>query len=192
MLEEDGQPVPRKVSLSAEAYAHFRDWSHHLAKSTWNVSEIDRIMVPKLTGMVPRLALLLHALEAALEKSDCWSELSLPTMTAATKFGDWLYQHQKHIWSALGQESEPIKTPLDEAVMQATLALAEYLKDNQWRVLNDDFNPLVKSYLNQEVAGNQIGRAANRLGIKSITIGKKRGKEFSLEILERFRASFYL
>jgi len=192
MLEEDGQPVPRNVSLSAEAYVHFRDWSHHLAKSTWNVSEIDRIIVPKLTGMVPRLALLLHALESALEKSDGRPEMSLETMTGTTKFGDWLYQHQKHIWSALGLESEPIKTPLDEAVMQATLALAEYLKDNQWRVLNDDFNPLVKSYLKQEAGGNQIGLAANRLGIKSITIGKKRGKEFSLDLLERFRASFYL
>jgi hypothetical protein len=192
MLEEEGQPAPLKIGLSPEAYVYFRDWSHRLAKSTWNESEIDRIIVPKLIGMAPRLALLLHAVEAALEKSECRPEISLTTMTSAAKFGDWLYQHQKHIWSALGLESAPIKTPLDEAIMQATLSLAEYLKDNQWRALNDDFNPLVWSFLKQEPAGNQIGRAANRLGIKSITIGKKRGKEFSPDLLEKFRASFYL
>jgi hypothetical protein len=192
MREEDSQPVPRKIGLHPDAYAHFRDWSHHLTKTTWNESEIDRIIVPKLIGMVPRLALLLHALDAALGKSDCRPDVNLATMSGAVKFGDWLYQHQKHIWSALGLESEPIKTPLDEAIMQSTLSLAEYLKDNQWRVLNDDFNPLVRSFLKQEAAGNQIGRAANRLGIKSITIGKKRGKEFGPDLLEKFRAAFYL
>lgn len=217
MLENCGQPVPRSIALSAEAYLLYENWSHKLAKSTWNVSEIDRIIVPKVTGMVARLALLLHALESALEKIAPRPQISLTTMAGAAKFGDWLYQHQKHIWSALGLESEAIKTPLDEAVMQAGLALAEYLKDNQWRVLNDDFNPLVRSYLSQtkgrnngkvispelnsdgvkpasgqDLAGNQIGRSANRLGVKSITIGKKRGKEFSPELIEKFRAAFFL
>jgi hypothetical protein len=113
-------------------------------------------------------------------------------MTGAISFGDWIYHHQKHIWLSMGLNSEPLKTPLEEAVMNTALGLEDYLANNCWRILNDDFNPLVRSILSQEIPGNHIGRAANRLGVRSICMGKKRGKEFSKELLNKFRVAFYL
>jgi len=38
----------------------------------------------------------------------------------------------------------------------------------------------------------QIGRAASRLGLKSVTIGKKRGKEIPGLLLKAFKAGHYL
>ena len=192
MTEHDGQPVPQKIKLAPDAYAHYKTWSNTITESTWQTSEIDRLIVPKLLGMVPRLALLLTTLEAALDKKFCAPEISLATMRGAVKLGDWIYQHQKHIWLSMGLENEPIKTPLDEAIMRTALGLEEYLKANDWRILNDDFQNLVLATMGQEPPPNQVGKAAIKLGIKNVNIGKKRGKEFSPEILDKFRVSFYL
>jgi hypothetical protein len=156
--------------------------------------------------MVPRLALLLHVLKSALERLEshppCLEsesgglkippEVSSETMTGAIRFGDWIYRHQKHIWLSMGLDNEPLKTPLEEAVMRTALGLEDYLADNGWRILNDDFNSLVSGHLSKETAPNLIGRAANRLGVRSICLGKKRGKEFSKELLDKFRVAFYL
>ena len=76
--------------------------------------------------------------------------------------------------------------------MKTALGLEDYLADNGWRILNDDFNALVQNHLPKGMAHNHIGRACNRLGIKSIKLGLKRGKEFSPELLDKFRLGLYL
>ena len=97
MTELEGRPVPETVRLSAEAYGLYKQWSQEVTQATWDVSEIDRLIVPKVLGMLPRLALLLHVLESALEsleshlpslESESWRlkirpEVSSETMTGA-------------------------------------------------------------------------------------------------------------
>ena len=206
LTELDSQPIPEMVRLSAETYGLYKNWSQELYQATWDLSEIDRLIVPKVLGMVPRLALLLHLLESALETLESQlpilesearnlkirPELSSATMTGAIRFGDWIYRHQKYIWLSLGLDNEPLKTPLEESIMKTALGLEDYLADNGWRILNDDFNALVQNHLPKDMAHNHIGRATNRLGIKSIKIGLKRGKEFSPELLDKFRLGLYL
>jgi hypothetical protein len=204
MTELDGQLIPEMVRLSDEANGLYKKWSRELTQTTWEVSEIDRLIVPKVAGMVPRLALLLHVLASTLEALESHlpvleseslkilPEVSYETMTGAIRFGDWIYRHQKYIWLSMGLDNEPLKTPLDEAVMRTALGLADYLADNGWRILNDDFNALVQQHLPKDTAHNHIGRATNRLGVKSIKIGLKRGKEFSPELLDKFRLGLYL
>ena len=113
-------------------------------------------------------------------------------MTGAIRFGDWIYHHQKHIWLSMSLDNEPLKTPMDEAVMKTVLGLEDYLANNGWRILNDDFNALVQKHLPKDMTGNHIGRATNRLGVRSVKIGLKRGKEFSPELLDKFRLNLYL
>jgi len=76
--------------------------------------------------------------------------------------------------------------------MLTALGLEDYLADNGWRILNDDFNALVQKHLPKDMAHNHIGRVTNRLGVKSIKIGLKRGKEFSPALLDKFRLGLYL
>jgi hypothetical protein len=183
MNTNDNQTWPQKIRLSPAVYGCYRTWNHTLTMRTWRISEIDRVIVPKVVSLTARLALLSHALKAAFDGDDGLSDLSVETMEGAVKFGDWIYAHQKHIWVSLGIENQPITTPLDEAVMRVGLSLEEFLKENDWRVSNNGFNSLVQRHLD---------RAAARLGIKTtVNIGKKRGKEFSNAILERFRAASY-
>jgi hypothetical protein len=205
-LELDGQSLPETVQLSAEAYGLYKSWSLVVTKSTWDVSEIDRLIVPKVLGMVPRLALLLHVLESALGcldahlpciESESWRlpirpEVSSKIMTGAIRFGDWIYHHQKHIWLSMGLDNEPLKTPLEEAVMKAALGLEDYWAEKGWQILNDDFIGLVQSLLPKDTTSSQIGRVATRLGAKSVKIGRRRGREFSKELLDKFRLAFYL
>jgi len=157
-------------------------------------------------GMILRLALLLHILESALEALEARlpvqesesrplkirPEVNSETINAAIRFGDWIYSHQKYIWLSMGLDNEPLKTPVEEAIMRTALELEDELADNGWRILNDDFNVLVQKHLPKDMAHNHIGRATNRLGVKSIKIGPKRGKEFSPELLDKFRLGLYL
>jgi hypothetical protein len=206
LTELNGQVIPETLRLNAEAYNRYQTWSQELSHATWDVSEIDRLIVPKVAGMIPRLALLLHVLESALEVLESHlpvldsesrplkirPEISSETMAGAIRLGDWIYNHQKHIWKSMSLENEPLKTPLEESIMKTALGLEDYLADNGWRILNDDFNSLVQKHLPKDIPPNHIGRATNRLGVRSVKIGQKRGKEFSPELLEKFRLGLYL
>ena len=206
LTELDGLVLPETVRLSDEAYELYQNWSQEFSQATWDLSEIDRLIAPKVLGMVLRLALLLHILESALEALESHSpvlesesrflktrpEVTSATMSGAIRFGDWIYRHQKYIWLSMGLDNEPLKTPLEEAIMRTALELEDELADNGWRIPNDDFNTLVQKHLPKDMAHNHIGRATNRLGVKSIKIGPKRGKEFSPELLDKFRLSLYL
>jgi len=44
----------------------------------------------------------------------------------------------------------------------------------------------------QSVSSSQIGKAAARLGIKSVSIGKKRGKEYPRQLVKAFQAGDFL
>ena len=126
MTELDGRAIPETVHLNVEAYGLYKKWSQELTQTTWDVSEIDRLIVPKVLGMIPRLALLLHILESALEcleshlpclesesgRLKIRPEVGLETMTRAIRFGDWIYHHQKHIWLSMSLDNEPLKTPI--------------------------------------------------------------------------------
>ena len=72
--------------------------------------------------------------------------------------------------------------------MQTVLSLEEFLANNDWRIANDDFNRMVTDYFGQAVDGAQIGKAAARLGNKSVFMGKRRGKELSPELMAALKA----
>ena len=57
---------------------------------------------------------------------------------------------------------------------------------------NDDFNALVRANLGEEVDLSLIGRAAGKLGVGQCAVGKKRGREFSPELLADFRRKLYI
>jgi len=206
MVELDGRPMPEMMRLSAEAYSLYKNWSQELTQATWDISEIDRLIVPKVTGMVPRLALLLHTLASAIEALESHlpalesetrplkilPEVSSETMTGAIRFGDWIYRHQKYIWLSLGLDNEPLKTPLEESIMKTALGLEDFLAENGWQIPNDDFIALVQSTLPKATAANHIGRAVSRLGARSVKMGRRRGREFPKDLLEKFRLGLYL
>ena len=76
--------------------------------------------------------------------------------------------------------------------MKTALGLEDYLAENGWQILNDDFIGLVRSSLPKGLAAHQIGRAASRLGARSVKIGRQRGREFPKVLLEKFRLGLYL
>jgi len=172
LTELDGLVLPETVRLSAEAYDLYQTWSQEFSLATWDVSEIDRLIVPKVLGMILRLALLLHILESALEALEARlpvleseseplktrPEVTSATMSGAIRFGDWIYRHQKYIWLSMGLDNEPLKTPQEEAIMRTALELEDELADNGWRIPNDDFNALVQKHLPKDMAHNHIGR----------------------------------
>jgi len=192
MKEENGRPVPQKVKLSAEAYALYEDWHNAKAGQAWEHEGIEQMISPKLTTQVLHLALLLHCLKAALEGSDGLTPLTGETMREAISLGDWVGFHQMRVWSLLGLDQEDIVESLDEAIIMASLGLEGFLRASSWKVANDDFNRKVAEKYGHSVSSIQIGKAASRLGIKPVTIGKKRGKEISSHLLKAFKAGHHL
>lgn len=161
--------------------------------NTWQESEALQSIAAKLGAQVVRLALLLHCLDAALSDEDGTSDVNLTSIEKAILIGDWIIEHQRKIWLALDIEDSPIKTPLDKAIVAVSLELEDFLRCNNWRILNDDFIPLVSAKTNNEYDKNAMGKAAAKLGIKNVHTGRYgRAKEFSEELIKCFKLSFYL
>jgi len=190
MNQENGRPVPQKVKLSAEAYSLYEGWHNQKAGQAWEREGVEQMITPKLTTQVLHLALLLHCLKAALEGSDGLSPLTGDTMREAISLGDWINIHQMKVWSLLGLDQDEVVESLDEAIVVVSLGLEGYLKANGWKIANDEFNRKVADKYGHSVSSSQIGKAASRLGIKPVTIGKKRGKEFSAHLLKALKAGY--
>ncbi len=191
MNQDNGRPVPQKVKLSQEAYSLYEGWHNQKAGQAWEREGIEQMLAPKLTTQVLHLALLLHCLKAALEGSDGLSPLTGETMREALSLGDWICFHQMKVWSLLGLDQDEVVESLDEAIVMVSLGLEGYFRANGWKISNDDFNRKVADKYGQSVSSVQIGKAASRLGLKSVTIGKKRGKEISGHLLKAFKAGHY-
>lgn len=192
MEKDDEQYRPRQIKMSPAAYALYEEWHNQTVSAAWRESETDNAIAAKLVTQVLRLALLLHSLKAALEESDGLSELNEESMSAAIALGRWIQAHQRQVWLALDIEDESRATPLEVAIIQATIELEGFLEEHDWRVANDDFNRLVMEKAGQAIDPAQIGKASARLGLKPILIGKQRGKEISRELLKEFKLGFYL
>jgi hypothetical protein len=100
--------------------------------------------------------------------------------------------HQRRVWTALDISDEAQGSPLEVAIAQSALELEEFLTEHNWQVPNDDFHRLVTDKVGQDVDSAQIGKVAARLGVKAVWLGKRRGKEFSPELLKQLKLDFYL
>ena len=192
MNQENARPVPQRVKLSSEAYSLYEDWHNQKAGQAWEHEGIEQMIAPKLTTQVLHLALLLHCLKAALEGSDGLFPLTGETMREAITLGDWIGVHQMRVWSLLGLDQDEVVESLDEAIVMVSLGLEGFLRANGWKIANDEFNRKIADKYGQSVSSVQIGKAASRLGIKPVTIGKKRGKEISAHLIKAFKAGHYL
>jgi hypothetical protein len=76
--------IPETLLLSAEAYDLYQTWGQKLSRATWNLSEIDRLIIPKVLGMVLRLVLLLHVLESILKALESHLPARLPLRSSRT------------------------------------------------------------------------------------------------------------
>ncbi|MDR1083907.1 MAG: DUF3987 domain-containing protein [Deltaproteobacteria bacterium] len=188
-MNRDGELwQPAVVPLSSLAYSLYEDWHNHVMRQVWLESDSDNAIAAKLVAQVIRLALLLHSLDAALAGTDGLEEISLDTMNKALVLGEWIQAHQRLVWLEMGLDTEKKSSPLEAAVVQTVLSLEEYLLNNDWRMANDDFNRMVTDNFGQAVGGAQIGKAAAKLGIKSVFMGKRRGKEISPELMAALKA----
>jgi len=192
MAEVNGQQAPHKVKLTVEAFSLYEGWHNKLATAAWKSGGMDNLIAPKLLTQTLRLALLLHCLRAALDGSDGLADIGLEVMCGAIALGEWIYVHQRQVWSSLGLEEEECAEPLEAAIIQVSLDLEGFLKGHDWKIANDEFNRLVADKYGQSVSSSQIGKAAARLGIKSVTIGKKRGKEYPRLLVKAFQAGNFL
>ena len=192
MKQDNGQPMPHKIKLSSAAYSLFKDWHNQKAGQAWEHEGIEQMISPKLTTQVLHLALLLHCLKAALEGTDSLTELTGDTMREAIALGDWIGVHQMRVWNLLGLDQEDIVETLDDAIVMVCLGLEGFLKANSWKIVNDEFNRKVADKYGQSISSSQIGKAATRLGLKSVTMGKKRGKEIPNHLLKAFKAGHFL
>ena len=188
MNQDNGRSAPQKVKLSQDAYSLYEAWHNQKAGQAWEREGIEQMLTPKLTTQVLHLALLLHCLKAALEGSDGLSPLTGETMREAIALGDWIGFHQMRVWSLLGFDQDEIVESLDEAIIMTSLGLEGFLRANGWKILNDEFNRKVADKYGQEISSTRIGIAASRLGINTVKIGKKRGKELSSHLLKAFKA----
>jgi hypothetical protein len=192
MVKSGEQWLPHKVKMSPAAYELYEAWHNRVVSEAWRDSEVDQAITAKLVTQVIRLALLLHSLKAALAESDGQADLEAETMQEAVTLGTWIRNHQRHIWLALNIQSEPEPAPLERAIMSAAVSAENFLADNQWRMSNDEFNERVIGELGESIDPSLIGRAAGKLGLGQCAVGKKRGREFSLELLADFRRRLYL
>lgn len=192
MVEVNGQMAPHKVKLTAEAFSAYESWHNNLVTEAWKSGGMDSLIAPKLVTQVLRLALLLHSLKAALEGSDGLSDIDLTTMRGAIDLGEWIYSHQRQVWAMFGFEKDEITEPLESVIIQVSLEIEKFLKEHDWKIVNDDFNRMVADKYGQSVSSSQIGKAAARLGIRSVTIGKKRGKEYPRLLVKAFQAGNFL
>ncbi len=113
-------------------------------------------------------------------------------MNEAVTLGLWIRGHQRRVWAALDLSNEAQGSPLELAIAQSALELEEFLAAHNWQVANDDFHRLVMKKVGQDIDSAQIGKAAARLGVKAVWLGKRRGKEFSQELLKQLKLDFYL
>lgn len=188
-----GEFAPRRIALSRTAYNNYESWhNEQLMDSTFPESDAMQAIAAKLGTQVIRLALLLHCLEAALNDESELTELTPATMNKAIKLGDWIIEHQKRIWLALGIDEGPVRTPLEQAIINVGISMESQLMANDWRIHNDEFNGLVCRKMNAKLDNSVIGRAAAKLGIKNAHTGKYRVKEFSEELIKSFKINFYL
>jgi len=192
MADVNGQKTPHKVKLNAEAFSLYEGWHNTLSNAAWVAGGAESLIAPKLLTQVIRLALLLHCLTAAMEGSDGLSEISLETMRGAIALGEWVYIHQTQVWGLFNFTNEESSEPLETAIIKVSLDLEGYLKDHDWKIPNDEFNRLVADKYGHSVSSPQIGKVAARLGIKSVTIGKKRGKEYPRQLIKTLKAGDFL
>lgn len=193
LADNGGEFIPRRIPLSRTAYNNYESWhNEQLMDSTFPESDAIQAIAAKVGTQVIRLALLLHCLNAVLNDTSELTEISAATMDKAIKLGDWIIEHQKRIWLALGIDDGPVMTPLEQAIVAVSLELEAYLSGNDWRVSNQSFNMLVCSKMNAKLDCAQIGRTASSLGIKSVHVNRSRAKEFSPELLQQFKLNYYL
>ena len=141
MVEVNGQMTPHKIKLAAAAFSLYEGWHNSLVTDAWKSGGMDSLIAPKLVTQVLRLALLLHCLKAALEGSDGLTDIGLETMRGAITLGEWIYVHQRQVWSMLGLEKEETAEPLEAAIIQVSLELENFLKGHDWKIANDEFIP---------------------------------------------------
>lgn len=193
LADTGGEFVPRKIPLSRAAYNNYESWhNEQLMDSSFKESDAMQAIAAKLGTQVIRLALLLHCLEAVLNSTSEQAEISATTMGKAIRLGDWIIEHQKRIWLALGIDDGPVKTPLEQAIIDVSISIESQLIANDWRISNDEFNALVCRKMDSKLDSSIIGRAAAKMGIQNIYARRKRCKEFSEEILNQLKIIHYL
>lgn len=190
MSRDDGRSFPRKVRLNTEAYCLYEQWHNQVMTGTWRCGGMDNSIAPKLVTQVIRIALLLHCLDAALSGSNHLADIGPDTMQKAITLGDWITAHQKQIWLMMSLDKDEQAASLEIAIVQAALALENHLKSHDWKVANEQFNQMVAAKYGQPVNNAQIGKAASRLGLKPVLLGRKRGKALSPHLLKSLKSRF--
>ena len=119
----NGQMLPRKVRLNADALSIYEGWHNNLVTEAWKSGGMDSLIAPKPGYSGSCLALLLHCLTAALDGSGCLFGVSRETMRGTIALGEWIYIHQKQTWTMFGFEKEDISEPLEAAIIQVSIEL---------------------------------------------------------------------
>ncbi|NCC04925.1 MAG: DUF3987 domain-containing protein, partial [Proteobacteria bacterium] len=101
LLALPGQATPRELTLTPEAFSLWLDFSNdvEVAQRPGGEFEFMRAWASKLTGLVVRLAGLLHMAQGlpAIHMA-----IGLETMRNAVMLATWAAEHAKHVYSCFG------------------------------------------------------------------------------------------
>ena len=175
-----------KVEMTDEAKEVYKSWYDEVVQQA-HISTINGAWLRKLNSHALRLCLLLHSLDVALGSSihyvddDC--------MERALLLANWLKTHQEQCWQLFMLEGRKKQVnTVEHALMSVVVKLAS-ARGNDWDITNKELFPLVKKELGtNQVKDNVLGKAANKLGLKSCWIREtERGRRVTKTNILHFK-----
>jgi hypothetical protein len=114
------------MKLSEDAKSEYIVWYDKLAVQPWNnvADGLSKAIVPKMQEQALRICLILHCLESiASRKDETLLSVQGDTMRRALRLADWVWSHQKRMWSLLNKNTAARHSPLEQRIAAAIIEL---------------------------------------------------------------------
>jgi hypothetical protein len=113
------------VRLSEDAKSEYIAWYNRIAIQPWNnvADGLFKAIVPKMQGQALRICLILHCLESIALRKDETLPVQEDTMQRALRLADWVWSHQKRMWSLLNKNTAAGHAPLEQRIAAAIIEL---------------------------------------------------------------------
>jgi len=163
------------IEVSDKAKKLFIKWHDDLAYESWHSSdETETGLLSKIRARGLRICLLLHCMEACLEKKSEMVAISYDTMWKALKLMDWLRKHTQATWLMLKHE---VQTPTGQEmrVAQAIISIQAQIK-NGWlptKAISKQVNQAQDKCFH--ISPDTTGKICTKLGLVKKATSSARG-----------------
>jgi hypothetical protein len=196
--DKDAETVFHKsclVGLSEDAKSEYIAWYNQIAIQPWNnvADGLFKAIVPKMQEQALRICLILHCLESIAFGKDETLPVRKDTMQKALRLADWVWSHQKRMWSLLHTNTAAGHVPLEQRIAAAIIALEPKIENSVLltREITEKLNEgLEKKY---HIKPESVGHAcAQKLKLQRGPDKNNRGWIITPEIIDHLKSVYGL